>query len=773
MPLKQYGWWLKGVVITLPVVSQPVLDAVVGIAVRDPAIVRTLNEQHEGRTLVFTHADSQTKIPHHLIRADWPPALDGAWVSQNLNRPGAVHSLGYTYWGTLNSLGEVRVQWLHVESGVTGSELIDTLFTGAGSGIDDHNSPSLLRLASGKLLVFYSPHNGPAVCCRAQGRAGDPTAWESRVVIEGSGLPSYALPVQLSGAPGNDGGKIWVFYRDANNGYRTHYRTSEDAGRTWSARTVIFRSPNNQWRRSAIARPYVHAKSSPDGARIHFAISDGHPKEVTDASTGAPINSIYHCYFDSQTGLLHQSDGGVMAGGTFELPPANGFDTWSMTRVCDGYSEQRPYWQWDLQVTSQGRPVIASLRFVGPEAMPYIAGVPTVSRWDGARWNNSSLTDLGVGYSDPIAEPTREPYYHGGLTLDPVKPDGILYLSIRDTESSLNSIFRVVSGDGGASWKIERRLNTLRGGERQCIRPVVVRAYPGVGPEVLWMEGHYADFQKTFTFDGTAYTHNMFATAIQSYPRIQDGYAAFIKVDLVPTPTTIHMYWDNPYAPEQAEPENVFTDWLEYPRDVHWNRWDTGREMDLSGATAFSAIFSGRWSLRDFLPPRHTCFSNWTGAPVASVQLREAGTGPSDSTFLWQANGIVDTGAWRAPLQVQKWTTLAGVWEAGVSGGAFRPFRDGKPLAALAGSSSPMPADPSPTSLRLGHSPHQSVDNWWHGEIGFVGITRTPLSAAWMREFARSNPFDPAWKYAQLGAVHSWREPATINRSRDAPVIRR
>ncbi len=83
-----------------------------------------------------------------------------------------------------------------------------------------------------------------------------------------------------------------------------------------------------------------------------------------------------------------------------------------------------------------------------------------------------------------------------------------------------------------------------------------------------------------------------------------------------------------------------------------------------------------------------------------------------------------------------------------------------------------MAPDPSPTTLRLGHSPHQTVDNWWRGEIGFVGITRTPLSAAWIREFTLSNPFDPGWKYARFGRVVSWEAP-TANRRKNVPAMRK
>jgi hypothetical protein len=764
MAIAQFATWRKGMVLTLPAADGAITDAILGVRIDDPAIVEVLNAHGEGQSAAFTLDDSSTQIPHHTMRADWPATISGAWTWYS--RQEAVYENGYTYWFPVNEFGEVLACWYKHADGTTGSVVLETLSTGVGAGIDDHNNGAAIVLASGKLLVFYSDHGGAILKCRKQTTAGDPTTWDAAVSLGGSASTSYSNPVQLSGVTGTDGGAIYLFYRDESANYERRYKVSTDAGATWSAAVSIFRSPDNANRESSIQRPYMHVIGDSTGTKIHFLLSDGNPPEVTDPITGAFVNSIWHGYADVSANTVHQSDGTVLAGGSFTAPPAGGFDTADLTLVLDGYTAQRPFWNWALALDSSDRPVIFAVKYTGLVGTPYTSGDYTVSRWTGSAWSTAVIDTSALfgAEGSPIADTATQPYYFGGIAPDHADPLGTCYVSNADPEggSSSWSIWKLTSTDSGATWAIAQKMNTSRGGERRCIRPVVpINATSEL--QVLWMEGHYLDFQQAWTGSGTSYVSKRFATGIQTYPRVNDGYVFFLKLNRTAATQEVHFYWDDPAADEQADAATVFSGWLDYPRDIHVNKWNTGRTVDMANDTLFTVLWIGYWDRAAYNSVQHTCYSNWVSGTTASIMLREQSAAGGNQACLWNTtSGTFGSVAWSSNPAVQTWNVLAARWQNSVSSGQMRPHLNGTALTNISGSAAAMPATASTNPLWVGWTPHTNGDLSFHGQIGFAAIIPEDKSADWIEEFSESNPFNPSWSYGSFSAETDFATIETI-----------
>jgi hypothetical protein len=753
MPAESFGSFAKSKVLTLQAAAGAVTGAIIGVRIVDPEVVDILNAQGEGRALAFTADDSATQIPHHLIRADWPATVSGAWSWYS--RREAVYENGYTYWFPINEHGEVLACWYKHADGTTGSVVLETLSGGVGSGIDDHNNGACLVLASGKLVVFYATHGGTIIKSRKQTTAGDPTAWDAAVSLGTFTSVSYVNPLQLAEVAGADGGLIVVGFRDEDANYERRYVTSDDACGSYSAAVSIIKSVANSQRALSIARPYMHWVT--DGRRIYFAASDGNPPEVTDPGTSAYVNSIWAGYFDVVANTAHKSDGTLVAGGSFTAPPVGGFDTASFTLVLDGYTRQRPYWNWDIHLDASDRPVIACVKYNGDVGTPYTAGNYTISRWTGSAWVTAEIdtSDLFGAEGSPIADTATQPYYFGGIVLDPEDPTGTAYVSNADPAGGAAawSIWKIQSSDGGDTWSVAMKMNTTRGGERRCVRPVVpINASSEL--QVLWMEGHYLDFQQAWTGSGTSYVSKRFATGIQTYPRVNDGYVAFLKLDVDTSTTDVHVYWDNSGASEQADPATVFAGWLDYPRDIHCNKWNTGRTADMASDSLFSVVWIGKWDRAAYDAVQHTQYSNWVDGTTAGIMLREQSAGGGNQACLWTTtSGQFGSVAWSANPAVQTWNVIVARWQKSVSSGQMRPTLNNVALTNVTGSAADMPAVASTNNLWLGWTPHTNGDLSFHGYHGFAGIAAADLSAAWITEFTLSNPFDETWDYGTFGST--------------------
>src|SRR5699024_3725195 len=106
-------------------------------------------------------------------------AKDAAWCW--FSDPRAVYYKGkkeQIYYGYINSSGDVMIGSKSVNDSV-----IHTAVLHIDLDKDDHAVPSILILPNGKLLAFYSAHNGHQVYMRRSTHPEDITSWEDEKVI--------------------------------------------------------------------------------------------------------------------------------------------------------------------------------------------------------------------------------------------------------------------------------------------------------------------------------------------------------------------------------------------------------------------------------------------------------------------------------------------------------------------------------------------------------------------------------------------------------------
>jgi hypothetical protein len=392
---------------------------------------------------------------------------DGAWCW--FADPRAVYRNGKIYGGWVDSQGSI---WVASMDPVTGSAQTHNLHPQFDK--DDHANPALLFLADGRLMVFYSAHGGTALTTmryRVSQKPEDMSAWsEEKEIATNTGGPRgfcYANPVQLS----KENGRIYLFWRGGN--FKPTFSYTDD-GKAWAeAKTLIQTHPSDQ------VRPYMKVAGS-GGDRIHFAFTDGHPRNE-------PANGIYYaCY---RNGCLYKADGTLIKV-IDALPLAHA----EADRVYNGKAARA--WIWDIAADPRGRPVIAYTRLPQENDHRY-----HYACWDGSQWQDHEICAAGKWFPEtPAGKTEPEPHYSGGIVLDPVDATTV-YLS-----RQVNGIFEIerwTTPDAGKTW---RSRPMTSGSSRNNVRPFVVRDHPAGQPFVLWMSAiryiHYTDFRTAIKMSG-------------------------------------------------------------------------------------------------------------------------------------------------------------------------------------------------------------------------------------------------------------------------------
>ena len=233
--------------------------------------------------------------------------FDGAWCWYS--DPRAVYYEGIhkrTYSGWVDRYGDIHVGYYDHETGRTDSRVIYD-----GLQVDDHDNPSILFDDEGKLLVFFTRHSGsiPHYLCRSAkpediASIGEP---ESLAVNDTQRYPgmrnsyTYSHPIRLT----EENGRIYLFWRGID--FKPSYAWSDDNGKTWS-KGGMYILPERIYK---MRRPYVKVSSN-GNKRIHFAFTDGHPRNE-------PQNSIYYMYYE--TGVLYKANGEKIGNMGDEIQP--------------------------------------------------------------------------------------------------------------------------------------------------------------------------------------------------------------------------------------------------------------------------------------------------------------------------------------------------------------------------------------------------------------------------------------------------------------------
>jgi rhamnogalacturonyl hydrolase YesR len=387
---------------------------------------------------------------------------DGSWCW--FSDPRSVFHKGAherTYTGFVTSSGDIMISSKDHQSNKSESELLYKSLQA-----DDHVNPSILFLPDGRLMVFFTKHNGTLYYTTSK-KAEDISAFESVDSLDLGKMLCYTNPVMLR----EENNRIYVFFRGGYD-WKPSFITSDDLGETWSApKSFVSKKVN-----SIYNRPYT--KITSDGkSNIHFAFTDGHPREENH-------NSIYYLRYEK--GNVFDAAGNKV-GDMDHLPIQQEI----IPKAFDGVAKNRRAWIWDIAVNDKNNPVIVYTTLPEESKHFYNYGY-----WNGSEWRNTRLCLAGSAF--PHYEKTKEerdpePHYSGGIVLDNTNPN-FVYLS-RPFKDRFE-IMKWETMDGGESFT---QHSVTSNSLKDNVRPFVVRNAPtNISPRVLWMHvnnyRHYTKF---------------------------------------------------------------------------------------------------------------------------------------------------------------------------------------------------------------------------------------------------------------------------------------
>ena len=395
---------------------------------------------------------------------------NGAWCW--FSDPRAIYYEGShqrTYAGWVDDQGNIMVGYYDHQTKLTKQVTLHEKLQ-----IDDHNNPSLLMGVDGKLMVFYSEHSSKTPILMAKAKYPESiSSWETiepltlndSSLFEGaSNTYTYTNIINLE----KEDNKLFLFWRGTD--FKPNFSMSIDQGVTWSIGRILILPERSYQNR----RPYLKVASN-NTNRIHFAFTDGHPRNE-------PTNSIYYARYENDT--VFKADGQTIKPWS-EMPVS----PISCDLVYDAGSTGERSWIWDVAENSEGNPVLVYSRFPNDSTHLYCYAI-----WADNRWKNFQMINSGSWFPHTKeGEIEREPNYSGGITLNHADPS-IAYLSIE--KSGIFEIERWKTSDNGLNWS---RTEITQNSEHDNIRPFVVRSYSPINqPSVLWMTirhyFHYTDY---------------------------------------------------------------------------------------------------------------------------------------------------------------------------------------------------------------------------------------------------------------------------------------
>lgn len=400
----------------------------------------------------MTWGVAQTRIDGPLLDADAPIA-DGAWCW--FADPRALVYNGAFYLGYLTSLGDVKISRYAIATKTW------THFTlRSRLQVDDHANPAILIRQDGRIMAFYSQHDGGAIYQRISTNPEDITAFGAETNIVGGPGQTYPNPVLMTA----EANRIYMTFRGGT--YEPAIVYSDNGGTSWTTQVPLVDAEPAQ-------RPYV--KVACNGTRMDFICTRGHPRTIRELGQA---NHVYHFYLSG--GSFYKSDGtliktlaAVVGGSPLALS--------DLTMIWDGTTAGG--WVWDIAYGSDGRPVATFATFPTLTDHRY-----KWARWTGSAWSVHEIcTGGGFLYSPSEGE------YSGGVMLD--HSDTNTVFVSRGTLPD-HEIERYVTADNGTSWG--RTVITSNSSGDQ-VRPVVVRGHVTGAPTVVWMDGNYASFTEYYT----------------------------------------------------------------------------------------------------------------------------------------------------------------------------------------------------------------------------------------------------------------------------------
>ncbi|MBN1128538.1 MAG: BNR-4 repeat-containing protein [Chitinispirillaceae bacterium] len=382
---------------------------------------------------------------------------DGAWCWYQ--DPRAIYYKGNqekTYMGFIDRSGTVKA-WSYDH--ITGTTAQSTLHTALQ--VDDHDVPSLYVRLDGRITGYYSRHTSDRfLFYRTTTSPEDISGWGREDTLRLPANVTYTHAFRLS----EENNRVYLFTRCVD-WHPTMLRSTND-GATWSAPVMVVGGGG--------ARPYTKFVSD-EKSRIHFAFTDGHPRDE-------PTNSIYYaCY---ERGRFYKANGTLIKD-TTQLP----IEPSQAEKVYNGASSTGKSWIWDIAIDPKGYPVMVFAVFPDNQNHHYY-----YARWTGSRWFIKDMVNAGAWFPQtPAGTTEREPNYSPGVSLDHADPS-IVYLS--RFKNGQCEIERWTTLDSGATW------NTLvitAGSAKRNVRPIApwIRPFGARQPAkklLFWMYGDYIHY---------------------------------------------------------------------------------------------------------------------------------------------------------------------------------------------------------------------------------------------------------------------------------------
>lgn len=374
-----------------------------------------------------------------------------------VNQPWAVYdaAVGKTFLAYLRgNNGNIEVVSYDHASHTTSSPFV----LHSALQVDAHAAPAILVLASGKLVVAYSRHDGSAMFVRRSTNGHDATAWETEQSLTLSGTDiTYPNLFELTSE-----GALYLVYRGVWDPATLCYTKSTDGGVTWGAQTPVYRGG------TGTINGYWHAMCNGID-RMDFAVTNITPNAVAHAN-------LYHFYY--QGGAYYKSDGTLIST-SLPIGPSD------CTTIVTGATVNGGCFPFDLSPIG---PTVALCVYKngGTDDGYYDC------RWTGSAWQVTLITNAGgvfYGAQSP------------GLSVDYADPDR--YVCVLSVAGSWQA-FAYSTPDHGLTWTQDAQLTSTSS-------PV-----NHVWPQSVW---NHAPDLRTVWLEGTYTNDNTWATGISGVNR--------------------------------------------------------------------------------------------------------------------------------------------------------------------------------------------------------------------------------------------------------------
>ncbi|MBN1609186.1 MAG: BNR-4 repeat-containing protein [Polyangiaceae bacterium] len=350
---------------------------------------------------------------------------------------------------------------------------------GRGLGPDDHNTPALVQLSSGKYLAVWTGHNEN---CNSYYNVYNNGSWGSQQTFDWGpiGCPtpdnrtiSYSNLWQMPG-------RIFNFVRS--------FETSPNLATTPDGSTFAYVGRLTATPQVGYVRGYYKYWGN-NVDRIDFCGTESHPRDNSK-------NSLYHGYIKATESSITTYDSAGTQKGTIDQASKSGAPSITAFTKLFGSGDQiggvtlTNMWNHDIVRYDDGTVVVLGQGRVSGTGSDDPDKRFIYLRFDGSKWSTTYLVKGGSKlYND-------EQDYTGLSAAHPNNPYTI-YVSTRfdprddTTQSSKREIWRGTTCDQGKTFTWTQ---ITKNSTEDNIRPVVPY-WPGNKTALLWMRGNYLSAQ--------------------------------------------------------------------------------------------------------------------------------------------------------------------------------------------------------------------------------------------------------------------------------------